>query len=213
MTLLSYLIYTKIYRIKQPPLNNNAKQIGLNINHRKTELMCLNTSQTTAVKIEGKYIAKAEKITYLGSIVCKDGGASEDIQNRVSKARNIFRTMNNIWKSQQYSKHTKLRLYQSCVLSTLLYGSECWRMTENDLRKLSTVHTRNLRYILRIFWPRKISNEDLLKQYNIEGMTTILLRRRWKRPGFHHKSGPSLDTKREQKKKKTEKYMAKKSRG
>jgi hypothetical protein len=35
--------------------------IGLNINHRKTELMCLNISQTTAVKIEGKDIAKAEK--------------------------------------------------------------------------------------------------------------------------------------------------------
>ena len=74
----------------------------------------------------------------------------------------------------------KLRLYQSCVLSTLLYGSECWRMTEKDLTKLSTFHTKNLRYILRIFWPRKISNEDLLKQCNIEGMTTILLRRRWK---------------------------------
>jgi hypothetical protein len=86
-------------------------------------------------------------------------------------------------------------------------------MTENDLRKLSTVHTRNLRYILRIFWPRKISNEDLLKQCNIEGMTTILLRRRWKRPGFHHKSDPSLDTKTEKKKRKTEKYMAKNSRG
>jgi hypothetical protein len=136
------------------------------------------TSRAELAKLE----TSSEQITYLGSIVCKDGGAREDIQSRVSKARNIFRTMNNIWKSQQYSKHTKLRLYQSCVLSTLLYGSECLRMTENDLRKLSTVHTRNLRYILRILWPRNISNEDLLKQCNIEGMTTILLRRRWKRP-------------------------------
>jgi hypothetical protein len=60
---LSYLIHTNIYKIRQPPINNYAKQIGLNINHRKTELMCLNISQTTAVKIEGKDIAKAEKIT------------------------------------------------------------------------------------------------------------------------------------------------------
>ena len=34
------------------------------------------------------------------------------------------------------------------VLSTLLYGSECWRMTECDLNKLSTFHTKNLRRIL-----------------------------------------------------------------
>jgi hypothetical protein len=64
MTLLSYLIHTNIYRIRQPPLNNYAKQIGLNINHRKTELMCFKTGQITAVKIEGKDIAKAEQITW-----------------------------------------------------------------------------------------------------------------------------------------------------
>ena len=35
---------------------------------------------------------------------------------------------------------TKLRLNQSCVLSTLLYSSECWKMTKSDLNKLSTFH-------------------------------------------------------------------------
>ena len=52
----------------------------------------------------------------------------------------------------------ELRLYQSCIFSTLLYGSECWRKTESDLNKLSTFHTKNLRRILRIFWPETISN-------------------------------------------------------
>ena len=66
-----------------------------------------------------------------------DGGAGNDIMSRLNKARNIFRTLNNVWKSSQYSKQTKLKLYQSCVLLTLLYGSECWRMTENDSNKLS----------------------------------------------------------------------------
>jgi hypothetical protein len=67
------------------------------------------TSRAELAKLE----TSSEQITYLGSIVCKDGGAREDIQSRVSKARNIFRTMNNIWKSQQYSKHTKLRLIKA----------------------------------------------------------------------------------------------------
>ena len=74
----------------------------------------------------------------------------------------------------------KLKLYQSCVLSTLLYGSECWRMTENDLTKLSVFHTKSLRRILHIFWPNKISNEDLLRQCTEENMATILLKRHWK---------------------------------
>ena len=100
--------------------------------------------------------------------------------NRLNKARNIFRSLNNVWKSSQYSKQTKLKLYQSCILSTLLYGSECWRMTENELTKLSVFHSKSIRRILRIFWPNKISNEDLLRQCKQEDMATILLRRRWK---------------------------------
>ena len=49
----------------------------------------------------------------------------EDIHSRVSNARNASRNLNAVWKSSQYIVKTKLKLYQSCVLSTLLYGSEC----------------------------------------------------------------------------------------
>lgn len=38
--------------------------------------------------------------------------------------------------SVQYSKSTKLKLYQRCVVSTLLYGPECWGVAEKDLSKL-----------------------------------------------------------------------------
>ena len=40
----------------------------------------------------------------------------------------------------------------SCILSVLLYGFECWRMTESSLHKLSTFHTICLSMILMIFW-------------------------------------------------------------
>ena len=88
--------------------------------------------------------------------------------------------MQSIWKSSQYSVKTKLKLYKSCVLSTLLYGSECWRMTKTDAEKLSAFHTTCLRKILRIFWPHRISNQDLLQQCNTEDLETIITRRRWR---------------------------------
>ena len=78
----------------------------------------------------------------------------------------------------QYSKSTKLKLYQSCVLSTLLYGSECWRMTEVDLEKLSAFHTKCLRRISQMFWPKTKSNQDLLAECNQHDMAIILLKRR-----------------------------------
>ena len=52
-------------------------------------------------------------------------------------------------------------MYQSCVLSILLYGSECWKMTESDLNKLSTVRTKHLRRSLWIFWPEPSPTSSL----------------------------------------------------
>ena len=140
----------------------------------------LNVSNPSPVTVNGEDLSTTEEFTYLGSTVRHDGGAGSDIKNRLSKARNAFRMMNNVWKSSQYSTKTKLRLYQTCVISTLLYGSECWRMTESDLNKLSIFHTKNLRRILRIFWPETISNQELLARCNQDSMGTIIMRRRWK---------------------------------
>ena len=72
---------------------------------------------------------------------------------------------------------------RSCVLSMLLYGSECWRMTVADLKKLQTFHTNCLRKIARIFWPRKISNADLLKLTRQEDISITLVRQRWQTSG------------------------------
>ena len=116
------------------------QQVGLEISQKKTEVKMLNVPNPSPVKVNGKDLPTTEEFTYLGSIVRHDGGAGNDIRHRLNKARNAFRMLNNAWKSSQYTTKTLLRLYQSCVLSTLLYGSECWRMTDSDLNKLSTFH-------------------------------------------------------------------------
>ena len=59
-------------------------------------------------------------------------------QGMTSRPRNAFRMLNNVWRSSQYSIKTKLKIYQGCVMSSLLYGSECWRMTESVITKLSS---------------------------------------------------------------------------
>ena len=53
--------------------------------------------------------------------------------------------MDAVRRSLQYSIKTKLKLYRSCVLSILICGSECWRIAEYDLAKLSTFHATSLR--------------------------------------------------------------------
>ena len=165
---------------KTTRLSTYAQQVGLKISQKKTEVVLLNVSNPKPVQVNGEDLPTTEEFTYLGSAVRHDGGAGSDIKNRLNKAKNAFRMLNNMWRSSQNSTKTKLKIYQSCVMSTLLYGSECWRMTESDITKLSVFHTKNLRRILQIFWPGTISNQQLLAHCNQGSMKTITMRRRWR---------------------------------
>ena len=165
---------------KTDRLNLFGQQVGLKISTKKTETMTLNVNGPTPVKVNGIDLKQTDKFTYLGSIIKPEGGTKEDINNRLGKARSVFRDMSNVWRSSQYYTSTKLKLYKSCVVSVLLYGSECWRMTATELSRLKSFHTTCLRRILRIFWPETISNEDLLRRCNQEDMGTIILGRRWR---------------------------------
>lgn len=175
---------------KTSRLQTYGQQVGLRISTKKSETMTLNVNRPEPVKVNGENLCQADRFTYLGSIITPEGGTKDDIHSRLGKARSVFRGMNNIWRSAQYSIKTKLKLYQSCVISTLLYGSECWRMTGVDLAKLRSFHTICLRRILRIFWPEKISNEDLLRRCQQQDMGTIIARRRWQWIGHTLRKDP-----------------------
>ena len=178
---LALLSHTRQYvQEKTDRLCIFSNQVGLRISLKKTEAMCVNVPSPTKIRVRGQDIPYTNKFTYLGSVLCQDGGTSVDIQSRLNKARNAFMSLRSVWWSASYSTKTKLRIYQSCVLSTLLYGLECWWMTEQDLSKLASFHTANLREILRIFWPQKISNNQLLRQTKQEDIRTLVNRRRWR---------------------------------
>ena len=81
--------------------------------------MLLNVSNPKPVHVHREYLTTPEEFTYLGSTVRYDRGAGSDIKNRLNMVRNAFRMLNNVWKSSRYSTKTKLKIYQSCVTSTL----------------------------------------------------------------------------------------------
>ena len=64
--------------------------------------------------------------------------------------------LRNIWKSNQYTTKTKIRLYNSNVNFILLYGSEYWRVVIGVMATLDAFQNGCPRKICRIFWPNKI---------------------------------------------------------
>ncbi|RNA16001.1 endonuclease-reverse transcriptase [Brachionus plicatilis] len=98
-------------------------------------------------------------------------GTHRDFKNRLAKAKSAFARLRPAWKSNSYSKETKLKLYNSVVKATLINGSECWGMCESDRKSLNTFHTESLRRILGMHWPGTLSNADLYRMTNSEPLS------------------------------------------
>ena len=97
---------------------------------------------------------------YLGSTVNKTGGAGYGIKTRDGKARSSFNKFTMVWKSSQYSIRNKTRIFNSSVLTLLLYSSETWRMTKQDEDILNTFQHKCFQKIPKIHWPLKVINEE-----------------------------------------------------
>ena len=164
---------------KMERLKNFAQQTGLVINKKKTEAMMVNVSpETPPLSLNGELITSVEDFTYLGSVISKDNGAQKDIQARLNKARGAFARLRPIWKSKTYSHKTKMHIYNSNVKIVLLYGAECWRVTQKDMEKVEVFHNSCLRRIYNIFWPNKISNEALYERAGSYSIVSEIKRRR-----------------------------------
>ena len=66
------------------------------MNVKKCKHMRLNTRVKRSVTINNDEVEDVEEFTYLGAKVSRDGGGTEDIRQRLGKARGAFRNL--IWK-------------------------------------------------------------------------------------------------------------------
>ena len=57
-------------------------RIGLKINVKKTKSLRLGISEDEKVTLSNKKIDQVGSFTYLGSIISKDGGSSEDVKSK-----------------------------------------------------------------------------------------------------------------------------------
>ena len=161
-------------------LNNNGQTTGLKINKKKTESLRINADNLSAFKVGDEDVKDVETFTYLGATVTTTGGATEDINKRIGKARQAFYRLRKIWISSILRRRTKMRIFQANVVSVLLYGCTTWKMTAADEHKLDVfVHTC-LRRVLKIYWPTRMSNEEVRRIAGVQKVSTQIRTRRWK---------------------------------
>ena len=68
-----------------------------------------------------------DNFVYLGRKLSRDGSLDAEIYNRIAKASVACGKLEKwVWLDHNITVNTKLSVYNSRVLSSLLYGSETW---------------------------------------------------------------------------------------
>ena len=71
-----------------------------------------------------------------------------------------------------------MAVYNACVISTLLYGSDTWTTYAWQERRLNSFHLWSIRRILGISWHDKVTNGDVFSRAGLPSMYTLLRQRR-----------------------------------
>ena len=90
---------------------------------------------------------------YIGSTISNSLSIDVEVNSRITKAIAVMAKLNQrVWNNSSLTEKTRIHVFQACVLSTLLYGSESWATYARHEKKLNSFHQRCLRRILHIKW-------------------------------------------------------------
>ena len=131
--------------------NSMAKRMGLSINIKKTETMCIGPEEQFF--IDGMPIKSVNRFKYLGSIVTSDCSVNAELITRIQAVSSAYgRLRERVFDSHDLTLSTKLKVYVQCLTPLLTYGCETWTLYRYNINQLRTVQQRHLRKILRIKW-------------------------------------------------------------
>ncbi len=113
----------------------------------------------------------------LGSLI----GEEEDVERRKHLAQLALKKLTKLLMNRgKISEQLLLRLYNAYVRPVLMYNCGTWGLLESAMTKLETFHRRQLRRVLGIFWPQKISNDDLYRRCGCRPLRFDVMQSRWK---------------------------------
>ena len=70
---------------------------------------------------------------------------------------------------------TKLRVLETVVFLTALYGCKAWTINNTDAKRITSFEMKCYRKILRISWMEKLTNKEVLSRLDMK--TTMLLQK------------------------------------
>ena len=166
------LLATSRYQLKRmlEDLITATREIGLEMHNGKTKILrmdgCVQNSsafmEVAGMKIE--VLSKGSSTMYLGRLLSVDAVHDTELDHRLEKAWNNFFAHKAQLCNRSFRLRDRLRLFESVVTSSVLYGSGCWTMTQSREQKLRITQRKMLRWIVGVGRKQRAQQQQTTKQ-------------------------------------------------
>ena len=133
---------------------------------------------TEPIPCEGGSLGVVDSFSYLGDKISSGGGCSESVAGRIRIGWAKFRELLPLLTAKGLSLRVKGRLYDACVRTAMLHGSEAWAVTADDMRRLERNEGCMLRWICSVRMYDQQSVSSLRERLCIRGIGCSVQERR-----------------------------------
>ena len=148
----------------------------------------------TQVDVDGRLLDVESIFCYLGDMLCAGGGCKLAIVTRCSTAWGKFKRLRPILTSKHVSLRTHGKVFNACVRSALLHGSETWAPTALDLQRLRQNDRSMVRWICGVRDDDKVSADTLCAMLGVQEVTAALRTRRLRWYGHVARSSSCINS-------------------
>jgi len=149
-------------------LKETYKKWALDMNLNKTKYLCIGETHSNLKLDKDSKIEFCQEYKYLGVIFYASRTDDKQIRSRVIQARKCIACINGILWNKDIGKERKLNIYNALIKSSLMYGSETWRLTENNKRRVKATEMDALRRSSRISRKERIRSITIRQQIGLE---------------------------------------------
>ena len=145
-------------------LDKTYTRYKMAISAEKTKLMTNSANDILReIKVKGQKLGTVTSFKYLGAVVSDDGSKPE-VLSRIAQATAALTKLKPIWRDNNISLGSKVKLMRSLVISIFLYACESWTLTAELEKRTQAFEMRCYRRLLNISYKDHVTNEEVRRK-------------------------------------------------
>ena len=145
-------------------LDKTCTRYKMEISAEKTKLMTNSANGIQReIKVKGQVLGTITSFKYLGAVVSDDGSKPE-VLSRIAQATAALTKLKPIWRDNNISLGSKVKLIRSLVISIFLYACESWTLTAELEKRTQAFEMRCYRRLLNISYKDHVTNEEVRRK-------------------------------------------------